>query len=755
MILITVVILCLILLITFRAEYIRGEILKNEKVNYDALQLSTQIHENFEDSSELIILYTFTNDEQYKKQFYDTTGLSSIQHSLSLDNLAPISFFNVYLNKIQRLQLTDDEHFILAEIAEHYNKLIQFNLKAIYAMEGLYPDETGKYTVHSTPNKTLAESIIVSDDYVNIKQEVDELLAQFVDSINIRTKNQFLALETMQNYNLLFIELLILIGFIFSFIMYLYKNTCTLKLINVLLEQVKQVSNKDFTTRYYVSVNNELGTLNKTFNNMCDEIESNIKQLSELNASLSESEMRFRSIIENSPLAIGLISLDTTFLDMNESLCQLVGYNRNELLHMSIKDILYSEDLKMKSLQLTKLMENKLNYFSSDIRFVHKNGHLIWVLLNISLIKTKLDEPSFLVFQAQNISDRKESETQLQELNKTITSTLMKARQNEKEATFLNKFNESLQICITSDEIYQRTRLTLEQLLPHLSGGLSIFNPTLNILETVEQWGINQVLKQTFSPNECFGIRSGNINIIDDPTKVVNCSHFIELPPSAYMGLPMILQNELIGIIYLFAPIGKLISKHEQHLAINFGNVVKLALVNVKLREKLQHQSIHDPLTGLYNRRYMEETLVRELHRASRNKSTLYVVMIDIDFFKKLNDEFGHEAGDEALKFIGGLLRDKFRETDIACRYGGEEFLLVLSDTDLKNAISRLEHVCDEVRNAHIFFQGKRLPPITLSVGVATAPTQGNAPEIIIQSADQALYVAKESGRNRIEIFQG
>ncbi|MGB9495115.1 MAG: diguanylate cyclase [Azonexus sp.] len=168
--------------------------------------------------------------------------------------------------------------------------------------------------------------------------------------------------------------------------------------------------------------------------------------------------------------------------------------------------------------------------------------------------------------------------------------------------------------------------------------------------------------------------------------------------------------------------------------------------------EELQKQAIRDPLTGLFNRRYLDETLPREIHRALREEEGLAVVMIDLDHFKAFNDEWGHEAGDLVLLGVAEALLDGLRASDIACRYGGEEILVVMPGADAEEAVARISAISAQVRNMDASAKGRNLPPVTFSAGVATVPEHGNNAEMLLRAADRALYMAKETGRNRVVV---
>jgi diguanylate cyclase (GGDEF)-like protein len=216
----------------------------------------------------------------------------------------------------------------------------------------------------------------------------------------------------------------------------------------------------------------------------------------------------------------------------------------------------------------------------------------------------------------------------------------------------------------------------------------------------------------------------------------------------------MIAQNETYGSLHLEIPLGGNgsggLDESTQKVAEMVGNSIALALSNIRLRETLRAQAVRDPLTGLYNRRFMEESLIRELSRAERKNTNLGVVMIDIDHFKKFNDRFGHEAGDLVLAGISSLIRSHIRSSDIACRYGGEEFIVVLPDTSRGSAMERAEQLTREISQYRLEYQGQLLDPISVSMGVAIYPDHGQDWQILLRLADQALYKAKDLGRNRV-----
>ena len=171
------------------------------------------------------------------------------------------------------------------------------------------------------------------------------------------------------------------------------------------------------------------------------------------------------------------------------------------------------------------------------------------------------------------------------------------------------------------------------------------------------------------------------------------------------------------------------------------------------LQEGLREQALRDPLTGLYNRRYLEETVGRELARAQRNHESLCLLMIDMDHFKTLNDEHGHAAGDQVLRWFGDLIRTKLRPGDIACRYGGEEFVLIMPTVTLAGGVARADEIREAFGHLVATASNNQFGEVTLSVGVAVYPDDAKTATELRRKADAALYVAKRTGRNRVVAY--
>jgi diguanylate cyclase (GGDEF)-like protein len=207
-------------------------------------------------------------------------------------------------------------------------------------------------------------------------------------------------------------------------------------------------------------------------------------------------------------------------------------------------------------------------------------------------------------------------------------------------------------------------------------------------------------------------------------------------------------ENSLLGALQ-FVDVEHHISDEHYDIANNLGRHISQALANIQLKNRLRHQAIRDPLTDLYNRRFMFEAFEQALNRAERHDQPIAVLMVDLDNFKQFNDEFGHEAGDQVLMMVSQQFKDNLRLEDIACRYGGEEFCIICPDINLKDAHQLAEKLREAIAIQEVNYQNSNLGRVTLSIGISMFPHHGKFTHKLIQQADKALYQAKDQGRNR------
>ena len=321
-----------------------------------------------------------------------------------------------------------------------------------------------------------------------------------------------------------------------------------------------------------------------------------------------------------------------------------------------------------------------------------------------------------------------------------------------------------LQSCRSFQEAYELCEGILSHIFDPRPGALCLINPSRDLVEVAASWKGCLTTEPVFSPEDCWALRRGKPYGLTGSGVPLRCSHVKELGTGASLCVPLNAQGENLGLLYIEDKPALGVSAPEEiqeqqailsRRAFAVAERVSLALANLRLREMLRNQSIRDPLTGLYNRRYLEESLNREIQRASRAGRNVSLVMLDLDHFKHFNDTFGHQAGDALLKEVGSSIKARVRAGDLACRYGGEEFSIIIAEVDVDGAYKCVESIRDVIKHLSLHYRGQTLGAITVSAGIASFPAHGNNPDDLIHAADKALYKAKKEGRDRIVVYDG
>lgn len=471
---------------------------------------------------------------------------------------------------------------------------------------------------------------------------------------------------------------------------------------------------------------------------------------------LRESQHFIQQIADSTPNVLYLHDLNQQRnIYANREIPMMLGYLPEEIQRMGTtfqQHLMHSEDFAKLPEHFQKfdsLLEGDI--IEGEYRLRDKYGEWRWFhTWETVFTRNGSGSPQQILGTAQDITERKQVEEALRVVNEQLADWVNELEQRNQEMALLSKMNDFMQACLRVEEAYQAIAALVAPLFPEVSGGVFIINSSKHWLEAVATWGTHLTSSALFKPDECWALRRGQLHWVKDKDTDVLCQHcHHHLLPAQSLCIPMMAQGETLGMMCLTAKETGKLTKAKKQLAVTVAEQIALSLANLQLRETLRNQSIRDPLTGLFNRRYMEKSLQQELYRAERHQKSLGIIMLDIDHFKSFNDNFGHEAGDIVLQELGKFLQNSIRKSDIACRYGGEELMLILPEASLEITEQRAEQIRLGVKQLRVQYGRQYLGQITISLGVACFPEQGLSGDAVIQAADSALYRAKKQGRDR------
>jgi diguanylate cyclase (GGDEF)-like protein/PAS domain S-box-containing protein len=483
-----------------------------------------------------------------------------------------------------------------------------------------------------------------------------------------------------------------------------------------------------------------------------------ITERKNLEQSLHRAEQDFRIVVDNIPAVTFKGYIDGTIDLFDGKVEALIGHSRASFGPHGMKwtDLIWKEDREATRRAFIQALRTNRAYVR-EYRVRSADGRPVWIHERSHIVCDSTGRVEYISGLFFDITERKELEAtvaertmELQHANDRLMLWGKELEHRNAEINLLGQMGDLLQSCNTSAEAHTGFQVFAKQLFPEDSGTLFVFGESARLVEAVAAWGDKPPGESVFSPDDCWGLRRGRIHGRTDIEAGLRCRHVVD-GRAAYLCVPMMAHGAALGVLHLLlASPDPERWDARQHLGARVGEHLGLALAKLKLQETLQHLSVRDPLTGLFNRRYMEESLTRELRRAERQGRQLGILMVDIDHFKSFNDTFGHDAGDALLRELGAFLQRGIRAGDIACRYGGEEFTIVLQDASQETTRQRAEEIREAAKQLQVHHGQRVLDSVTLSLGAATFPQNGTSRDILMQSADVALYRAKQEGRDRV-----
>lgn len=464
------------------------------------------------------------------------------------------------------------------------------------------------------------------------------------------------------------------------------------------------------------------------------------------------------AVIESAADAVVCLTLDGIILSWNPAAVSMYGYAALEAINRSFSLVIPSDQWDQFINDLASVAK-EAQILHQRIVCMRKDGMPVTLSVSISSLRYPSGQLAGVVIVAREIGTLQQDELGVHETNKRLSETIRNLEQRNREMNFVQQLSTLLQSCLTAAEAHMVLNQSLPKLFPSGTGALFEWNTTVNLLESTVKWGPSPLNEAVFSPEECWALRSGHVHRVADPSTPLLCPHLSRLGSANSICAPLVASGETLGVLTVQggpyelsqAPdVQQRLLAARQQLVETLAGHIALALANLRLRENLRAQSIRDPVSGLFNRRYLDETLPREIHRASRDNRNLGIIMCDLDRFKSFNDTYGHAAGDTLLRSFGDLVSRVVRAGDIACRYGGDEFVLILLDTSLETSERRAELLLREFRRIVIQYGDMFLNPGALSLGVSAFPGHGASAAALLRVADEALYKAKADGGNRV-----
>ena len=412
----------------------------------------------------------------------------------------------------------------------------------------------------------------------------------------------------------------------------------------------------------------------------------------------------------------------------SESLRRTVQQGNDEILtahlRVALKDFQDSEDRRLAD------TDRALAHLTAMAR-------LAWAVIAIVVMLGSLLAFAYLHRQADS---RRRAEVELRR-------TIGEQERVVFEVSAMSTMMELVHICRSQSEANHVIGEVLPQLLPSVSGALYVMRPSQGALELQFNWG-EGAKTAVFVPDDCWALRRSRTHLVERTRSAIMCRH-IETGQEACLCAPLVGHGEVLGVLHL-AGHAQALSADVQRLAGVLAEQLSLALGNLRLQETLRSRSERDPLTDLYNRRHLELSAERELARASRHGHPLTFILLDVDHFKLFNDTHGHDAGDAVLREVAHVLKRHTRTEDITCRYGGEEFLMLLPGCPLEDAYQKAEAIREAIAQLRVSVGGAALSRVTASIGISCYPQHGEQLEELVRVADAALYRAKAAGRNQV-----
>ena len=480
-------------------------------------------------------------------------------------------------------------------------------------------------------------------------------------------------------------------------------------------------------------------------------------KINDIRLELANTNERLNGILEGSNDLIAALDLNLNFIAFNSTykneVYRMFKINLEKGMNFNVLLERMSDENRKKTMALwTRALEGQS--FTVVESFYDKRFVGLDYEIHYNPIRNAKKELVGASHISTNVSYRIQNQKSLIDSKNALESMVLNLERQNKELGLLEEMMNLLQSSNSVEEVIQPITTYIKLILSSTSGILYFADKKdANSFKEHLHWGNPLAHHSVILKSDCMALSHNRIHqVLRDDDSVDVCKHVVtdldELEASVCH--PLIVHGELLGLFYMEIATEEPISNWVINLARILSEQIGLSLYNIRLREELRVQSTHDILTGLYNRRFFEEYVEKEFLQAERTFSLFSIMLIDIDYFKKINDNYGHLIGDKVLQSVAAELSYNCRKSDVICRWGGEEFLLFLRESTVENIMPKAESIRQAIENMVFDIEGISLSHITISIGVSFYPLDGTDLDTLIAKADEALYLAKKMGRNRV-----
>lgn len=577
-----------------------------------------------------------------------------------------------------------------------------------------------------------------------------------------------------------------LILFILSVLIVYYLSHLVTRSLRRISQAASEIASGQYSRRVEIASRDEVGLLAISFNHMLDRLAETMQALEEARETLEkrveertaelqreiaeriqvekklrEREDLFRSMVESLGEGVVIVDENEIFIFANEAAHRIFDSEGNPLVGRCLSDFMTSDQFFLVQEQTRIRKTGQRSTYELQLKLSSGQEKVVLVTATPQFDENKKFTSTLAVLR--DITEMKRNEEALRSIKNQLEHSIKKLEEQNKQANLFIQMSDAFQLAQDEKEIIKIAMTYARQFFPQESGALYLKKAESLPLERDEVWGEFKFKAEYIFPDECWALRKGQVHSIETPDKDIVCPHLLleEKLPGPSLCNPLASFGESIGLLVMTCCRARSEGEEglqeedrsqREWLALNFSQRLATAIFTIRLRESLREQSIRDPLTGLYNRRFLEESLTREIFRAQRSGSMIACMMLDLDHFKQFNDLYGHDAGDAVLQEIARTLQKSVRREDIVCRYGGEEFAIIMPVASREIAIKRAEIILDRVRHLEIYYKGNLFKKLSLSIGLAFFPANGRSAEEVLQAADMALFEAKRTGRDKLII---